>query len=101
MKFNDDNFTKLMFMSEVSPAQMYHLLTEEWRMGEHLAIAMIEFFGGHIWNHHRAIKSFARQMEKFKPVEFLGARAPTRVVSCLRHFKAEKDKQEENPRVDS
>ena len=48
--FNIADIERLIFAGEVSPAQTYELLTTRWGVGPHLATALIEHCGGHLWD---------------------------------------------------
>ncbi len=64
--FKTGEFSEFLFMGEVPPDKMYELLTEVWGMRENLAIAFMEFYGGHVYDCFKAINKLALQKEKFR-----------------------------------
>ncbi len=88
--FNEGNFTKFMFMGEVPPSQMYRLLTEEWKYGDHLAIAMMEHLGGHIWDHANGISDLAVLKESYHPSFNYDMNFTAGVLRCLHRFNKNK-----------
>ena len=50
LKFDRSNFSRIIYAGEVKPNKMYELLTEHWGLGPHLSIALIDQFGGHIYD---------------------------------------------------
>jgi hypothetical protein len=87
--FNEANFTDFMFMGEVPPSSMYQLLTEEWKYGEHLAIAMMEHLGGHIWDHANGISKLAVLKESYHPSFNYDMNFTAGVLQCLKRFDKE------------
>ena len=63
--FNPCNFTKLIFAGEVPPADMFALLTTHWGIGEHLATAFMNFYGGHVFDAYNAIFELSELKEKY------------------------------------
>ncbi len=74
-------------MGEVPPCSMYELLTKEWKYGEHLAVAMMEHLGGHIWDHANAISELALLKERFHPSFVYDINHTASVLRCLKRFK--------------
>ncbi len=64
--FSSHNFNKFIFAGEVSPASMFTLLTNRWGMGENLATAFLNFYGGHIYDAYKAMSDLARHKEECK-----------------------------------
>jgi hypothetical protein len=56
LKFNIKNFTEFIFAGEIPPNKMFELFTTQWGMGENMALAMVDFYGGHVWSALNAIK---------------------------------------------
>ena len=44
---------------------MYKLLTTQWGVGEHLALALIDHYGGHIWDTYLALKELKLKRDAF------------------------------------
>lgn len=82
MNFNSDDLNRLLFFNEVSPRNCYDLLVDEWGMGESLAIALLNVYGGHIFNISRAIDALALWNENFTIP--LSASAPGDIVHVLK-----------------
>lgn len=90
--FNLQNIEKLMFMGEVPPFKMFELLTTKWGMRDNLALALVDAFGGHIWNTRVAVKEIARGLTDFSCEAAWGATIEA-VEPCLQWA-------EENDRVE-
>ena len=63
--FSSRNFTELIFAGEVPPADMFALLTTRWGMGEHLAVAFLNFYGGHVFDAYNAVSELDLQKEHY------------------------------------
>lgn len=50
LDFNMADISNYIFAGEVPPSKMMALLQNEWGVKEHLAIALIEHYGGHIYD---------------------------------------------------
>ena len=48
------------YAGEVSPARTYELLTTRWGVGPHLATALVEHCGGHLWDIAVTLRAFRR-----------------------------------------
>jgi hypothetical protein len=44
---------------------MFKLLTEEWKLSDNLALAMISVYGGHIWDCYQALTRLMEMKEDF------------------------------------
>jgi hypothetical protein len=44
------DITEFILTSEVPPDKMYELLTTKWGVGHNLAVALIDHYGGHIYD---------------------------------------------------
>ncbi len=51
----DFSHRNLTYAGEVPPADMFALLTTRWGMGEHLATAFLNFYGGHVFDAYKAV----------------------------------------------
>ena len=78
-----EDFTEIIFAGEVPPDQMYKLLTDKWGVGENLAFALMNHFGGHIYDTYRAIEELSLMKEKFIPGYVYGPEPSTNIDSCL------------------
>lgn len=61
--FNTDNFNKYVYAGEVPPRYMYTLLTEEWQIEENIAIALMNHYGGHIYDTYLGLKLLTNREE--------------------------------------
>ena len=75
------DFTDYIFAGEVPPNEMYRLLTNEWKIEYDFAIALIDVYGGHIWDVYQALRQLERRKEDFI---FLDPNLITSVQECLR-----------------
>ena len=48
--FNAEDLTDYIFAGEVSPDKMYELLVTRWGVGNNLAVALIDYYGGHVYD---------------------------------------------------
>jgi hypothetical protein len=63
---------------------MYELLTEQWRVGPNLAKALLDHYGGHIWDCYHAVKKLALLGGKdFRPDVGFGVGAAANVLNVL------------------
>jgi hypothetical protein len=63
--FNLKDINKFIFAGEVAPSEMFKLLTQEWKLTENLALAIIDLYGGHIWDVYQALLSLRMEKEDF------------------------------------
>ena len=63
--FNKDSFTRIIYAGEVSPHQMLELLTTKWGVGDNLAVALVDRYGGHIYNIYLKLIQLKRDREMF------------------------------------
>jgi hypothetical protein len=63
--FEEKHFTEFIVFSELSPTASYKLLTEKWKVGKHLAFALVSIYGGIVWDHFRALHRLSGLQEKF------------------------------------
>lgn len=69
LRFNLDNLNCYIYAGEIPPFEMYKLLTEKWDMEHRLAVALIDCFGGHIYDVYRALICLQMDMEDFDLVD--------------------------------
>jgi hypothetical protein len=50
LHFNTTDLTELLFAGEIPPDKMYELLTTQWGVRHNLAMALIDLYGGHIYD---------------------------------------------------
>jgi len=84
LKFNAENFTKYIFAGEIPPNRMFELLTTEWGLGENLALAMIDIYGGHIWNAFNAIHELKRHASRMQSDDFGLSLALNAALKCVK-----------------
>jgi hypothetical protein len=65
--FNMFDITSVIIAGEISPDKMYELLTQEWGLRTHLAEALMDIFGGHIWDTFWAINQLNHTKKDFFP----------------------------------
>ena len=53
--FNLIHFNGYIYAGEVPPKDMYDLLTTKWGVDPNLAVALIDVYGGHIYNMKEAL----------------------------------------------
>jgi len=59
---------------------MYKLLTTVWGVGDNLALALIDHFGGHIWDTYLALNELNSKREAFRALD---TQPGQDVLSCL------------------
>ena len=79
--FSINNFGKFIFAGEVSPKDMYQLLTSKWGVGDRLAVTLIDHFGGNIWDVYQALIRLSTEREYFYAVDSLTS---SQVIKCLK-----------------
>ena len=47
--FNVEDLTDYIFAGEVPTDKMYELLVTKWGVGNNLAVAFIDYYGGHVY----------------------------------------------------
>ena len=57
--YNTDHISKTIVAEEVPPAVMKQLLMETWGCGEHLAMALLSLYGGHVLHASAAVRELA------------------------------------------
>lgn len=95
LSFNIINITKFIFAGEIPPKNMYSLLTEQWSIGENLALAVMSHFGGHIYDSFLALKSLDENNEEV----FLNASLYSSVRHCLQQCLGDSKKEKEMKRL--
>jgi hypothetical protein len=83
LHFKTGDITKLIFCGEVPPNQMYSLLTNTWKVGPNLSMALMDHFGGHIWDTYKAVSDLAIRKEKFRPSGVWDPSAPMEIAEAL------------------
>jgi hypothetical protein len=86
LHFKSSDFTDLIFCGEVPPNQMYSLLTNTWKVGPNLSMALMDHFGGHIWDTYNAISKLAFRKENFDPSGVWDPYAPMGIIDALESF---------------
>ncbi len=79
--FSINNFGKFIFAGEVSPKDMYQLLTSKWGVGDRLAVTLIDHYGGNIWDVYQALIRLPAEREDFYAVDSLTS---SQVIKCLK-----------------
>jgi hypothetical protein len=86
--FNTNNINKYISAGEVAPNDMFKLLTEEWGIKNHLALALMSHFGGHIHYSFLAVNGLVNW--KFKNIS-IGAKFREDVSKCIHACKDDKE----------
>ena len=63
--FNLRNFNGFIYAGEVPPKDMYELLTMKWGIEPNVALALIDIYGGHIYDMEDAISRLHSENEEF------------------------------------
>ena len=61
LSFDLNNFNEFIHAGEVSPKDMYELLTVQWEIEPEVALALINIYGGHIYD---MVQAFSRLPEE-------------------------------------
>lgn len=94
LNFSTDNFSSYIYAGEVPPRDMYELLTVNWGFESNIALALINVYGGHIYDIKEALSRLYLQKETFH--QFLRSNSSQNVIQCL-EYKFEKE--EDNVRM--
>ena len=87
LDFSIDNFNSFIFVGEISPKDMYQLLTSGWGVEDTLAVTLIDHYGGHIWDIYLAL---VRLYEEKKNFWVLDSSMSDKVIKCLK-WKGDKE----------
>ena len=63
--FNPLDITRFIFPGEVTPDKAYELLTQRWGVGPNLAVALIDHYGGNLYNIQQKLNQLNSQGETF------------------------------------
>jgi hypothetical protein len=83
LEFYTKNIHPHMIMGDVPPIDVYSLLTKEWHIRPHLAIALINHFGGHILNLSQAVDGLALMGKMYRPLSTYGSTSSGDVSRCI------------------
>ena len=72
---------EFLFAGEVPPNEMFKLLTEEWGLTDHLALAIINLYGGHIWDIYQALLRLRKLKSRFFPFD---ANLSANIAKCFK-----------------
>jgi hypothetical protein len=91
LHFNTTDLTRLVFAGEIPPDKMYELLTTRWGVKHYLAVALINLYGGHIYD----ISLHLNELNQHKDTYIPGSRGQIKdVLSCLK-FNGDKKRMRE------
>ena len=65
---------------------MYSLLTNTWKVGPNLSMALMDHFGGHIWDTYNAVSKLAIRKENFDPSGVWDPSATMEILDALESF---------------
>ena len=80
LSFNILDFNKIIYAGEVPPGDMYKLLTTRWGVKHNLAVALIDLYGGHVYDVYEVLKQLYFEKES---AYLLDARLSNNVRNCL------------------
>ena len=66
LSFNLENFNEYIYAGEVAPNHMHELLTTQFGVESNLAIALIDIYGGHIYDVYQALVRLHLKKELFQ-----------------------------------
>jgi nitrogen fixation protein len=78
--FNLANFNGYIYAGEVPPKDMYELLTVKWEIEPNVAVALINIYGGHIYDMKEALSRLHLEKQKFW---LLDSSLSDNVIECL------------------
>ena len=81
LDFNLRNFNGYIYAGEVPPKDMYELLTVKWGIEPNVAIALINMYGGHIYDMKEALSRLYLQKETFR--QLFDSNLSNNVKKCL------------------
>ena len=91
LHFNLEHLNGYIYAGEVPPKDMYELLTKQWGVEANLAEALIDHYGGHIYDVYQALSRLCTDKERFW---VLDSSLSGNVQNCL-HWKGEKEGDKE------
>ena len=92
LDFNLENFNGYIYAGEVPPKDMYELLTTKWGIESEVALALINIYGGHIYDMQNALSRLDLDKEKFRC--FFDSNLSDNVLRCLKwKFEDDADKK--------
>jgi predicted nucleic acid-binding protein len=66
LKIKTEHLTKVVVLHEIPPNELYKLLVDKVHMGEHLAIALISYYGGSLLRMQTALSELSIDKEEFQ-----------------------------------
>ena len=66
LSFSSNVINRYIFAGEVPPNAMYELLTGKWKMEPNIAMAFIDYYGGHVYDVYDALCRLCESGETFK-----------------------------------
>jgi hypothetical protein len=90
-EFNLANFNGYIYAGEVPPKDMYDLLTVKWGIDPNLAVALINVYGGHIYDMKEVLSRLHLEKETFR--QLFDSNLSDDVRDCL-EWKFEKDEDD-------
>ena len=92
--FSLDNFNGFIYAGEIPPKDMFQLLTTKWDIEPNVAVALINVYGGHIYDMKEALSRLNVEKETFR--QLFDSTLSDNVLECL-GWKFDKD--EDNVRM--
>jgi hypothetical protein len=87
INFQMSIFTDYLYFSELPPQLSYQLLTEEWKLGRHLALAMVSLSGGLVYDLYQAVNELFFHKSEFRPYNVIGYQVVFNDISECLHMK--------------
>ena len=92
--FSLNNFNGFIYAGEIPPKDMFQLLTTKWDIEPNVAVALINVYGGHIYDMKEALSRLNVEKETFR--QLFDSTLSDNVLECL-DWKFDKD--EDNVRM--
>ena len=80
-------------MDDLLAKLMYSLLTEKWNLGPNLSLALMNHFGGHIWDTYNAISQLSNKLNNFDPAGVCSASVLMEILDSIESFENKDDKK--------
>eukprot|EP01033_Poteriospumella_lacustris_P014743 gene14743-10545_t len=81
--FNAAYFTNIIFIGELLPKEIWHVMVERWKLPEDLARSLIAYYGGDWWTIYNALQHLRSDLEHFNPRSVWSHTLEDEIVGCL------------------
>lgn len=83
IRFNAAYFTNIIFIGELLPKEIWHVMVERWKLPEDLARSLIAYYGGDWWTINNALQHLRSDLEHFNPRSVWSHTLEDDIVGCL------------------